>query len=53
MAALCYLGKYDVLLQEYLKTLRVNGGVVSSQMVIPSATGIIKHHDNQFMNQVE
>lgn len=46
-------GKYDQKLHTYQKDLRSNGGVINTQIVIASATGILKHHDKLFLREIE
>ena len=47
------LGKYDEILQDYLRNLRAEGGIITSQIVISAATGILKFHDKAFLSQIE
>ncbi len=46
------LGKeLDMQVQEYVKNLRDNGGVVNSAIVIAGAEGIIKSHDSNLLKE--
>ena len=46
------LGKeMDVQVQEYVKSLRENGGVVNSRIVMASAEGIVKSHDSNLLQE--
>lgn len=46
------MGKYDENLRDYLKQLRSEGGIVSTQIVISAATGILKHHDKSLLQRI-
>lgn len=46
------LGKeLDVQVQEYVKSLRENGGVVNSAIVMAGAEGIVKSYDSNLLKE--
>ena len=45
------LGKYDEQVREYIRSLRLAGGIVSRSIVVSAAKGIIQHYDPSYLQE--
>ncbi len=43
------LGELDSLVQEYVKQLRLSGGIVSASILMAAARGIVRHRDQAML----